>query len=158
MERDQAAQRAQQLRTELERHNRLYYEQDSPEITDFEYDSLLAELAGLEEQYPELLSEDSPTQRVGGKALDQFQQVRHTVRLLSLDNTYSETEVADYDQRTRKELSGPVIYAVEYKIDGLSVALRYENGLLVRAAPGGTARWGRMSPTTCGPSAVCLLS
>lgn len=142
MERDQAAKRAQQLRTELERHNRLYYEQDSPEITDFEYDSLLAELAGLEEHYPELLTDDSPTQRVGGKALDQFQQVRHTVRLLSLDNTYSETEVADYDQRTRKELSGPVVYAVEYKIDGLSVALRYENGLLVRAATRGDGEIG----------------
>jgi DNA ligase (NAD+) len=121
------AQRADELRAELRRHEHLYYVLDAPEITDAAYDALMNELEQLEAAYPELLTADSPTQRVGGKPAEGFQKVRHSRPMLSLDNAYSAEELAAWDARAR-ELAGPlpVEYMAELKLDGLSVALRYE--------------------------------
>jgi DNA ligase (NAD+) len=122
-----AAERAEQLRAELRRHEHLYYVLDAPEISDAEYDSLMNELKRIEAARPELLTPDSPTQRVGGKPAEGFKKVRHSRPMLSLDNAYSAEELADWDRRVR-ELAGnlPVEYIAELKLDGLSVALRYE--------------------------------
>lgn len=122
-----AALRAEELRTELRHHEHLYYVQDAPEISDAEYDALMNELKRIEAEHPELLSADSPTQRVGGKPAEGFQKVRHSRPMLSLDNVYSAEELADWAARVR-ELAGelPVEYMAEFKLDGLSAALRYE--------------------------------
>ncbi len=121
-----ATQRAEQLRTELRRHEHLYYVLDAPEISDAEYDALMNELKSIETAHPELLTHDSPTQRVGGKPAEGFKKVAHSRPMLSLDNAYSFEELAAWDARVR-ELAGrlPVEYVAEYKMDGLSVALRY---------------------------------
>src|ERR1039458_8003364 len=121
------AQRAKELRSELRRHEHLYYVLDAPEITDAAYDALMDELKRIEAAHPELLTPDSPTQRVGGKPAEGFKKVRHSRPMLSLDNAYSVEELADWDRRVR-ELAGllPVEYVAEFKMDGLSVALRYE--------------------------------
>jgi DNA ligase (NAD+) len=120
------AQRAEQLRAELRRHEHLYYVLDAPEITDAAYDALTNELKSIEAAHPELLTPDSPTQRVGGKPAEGFKKVAHSRPMLSLDNAYSPEELAAWDARVR-ELAGslPVEYMAEYKMDGLSVALRY---------------------------------
>jgi DNA ligase (NAD+) len=120
------AQRAEELRAELRRHEHLYYVLDAPEIADAAYDALMNELKRIEAAHPELRSADSPTQRVGGKPADGFRKVAHTRPMLSLDNVYSAEELAAWDARVR-ELAGelPVEYVAEYKFDGLSVALRY---------------------------------
>ena len=120
------AQRAEQLRTELRRHEHLYYVLDAPEVTDAQYDALMNKLKRIEAAHPELLTPDSPTQRVGGKPAEGFQKVRHSRPMLSLDNAYSVEELADWDRRVR-ELAGPlpVEYVTEFKMDGLSVALHY---------------------------------
>jgi DNA ligase (NAD+) len=121
------AQRAEQLRAELRRHEHLYYVMDAPEITDPEYDALMNELKQIEAEHPELLTADSPTQRVGGKPAEGFKKVRHSRPMLSLDNAYSEEELAAWDARVRELAGGlPVEYMAELKLDGLSVALRYE--------------------------------
>ena len=119
--------RAEQLRAELRRHEHLYYVLDAPEIDDAAYDALMNELKGIEAAHPELLTADSPTQRVGGKPAEGFKKVRHSRPMLSLDNAYSVAELAAWDARCR-ELAGslPVEYMAELKMDGLSVALRYE--------------------------------
>jgi DNA ligase (NAD+) len=119
--------RADELRSELRRHEHLYYVLDAPEIDDAEYDALMDELKRIEAAHPELLTPDSPTQRVGGKPAEGFKKVRHSRPMLSLDNAYSVEELADWDRRVR-ELAGllPVEYVAEFKMDGLSVALRYE--------------------------------
>jgi len=129
------AKRAEELRTELRRHEHLYYVLDSPEITDAEYDALMNELKHLEAAHPDLLTPDSPTQRVGGKPADGFQKVRHSRAMLSLDNTYNAEELADWDRRVH-DLAGnlPVEYTAELKLDGLSAAIHYE------AAPDGGSR------------------
>jgi len=131
----QAAKRIEELRTELRRHEHLYYVMDAPVISDQEYDALMNELKRLETEHPELLTQDSPTQRVGGKPAEGFQKVRHSRPMLSLDNAYTEEELRDWDRRVR-ELAGnlPVEYTAELKLDGLSLALHYE------AAPAGGAR------------------
>ncbi|WP_348264901.1 NAD-dependent DNA ligase LigA [Telmatobacter sp. DSM 110680] len=131
----QAEKRIEELRTELRRHEHLYYVMDAPVISDQEYDTLMNELKKLEMEHPELLTEDSPTQRVGGKPAEGFQKVRHSRPMLSLDNAYSEEELRDWDRRVR-ELAGslPVEYTAELKLDGLSLALHYEAG------PHGSAR------------------
>lgn len=126
----------------IEEHNRRYYVEDNPNITDHEYDELMKKLMKLEEEYPELRSPYSPTSRVGGAALSSFGQVNHKVKLLSLDNAYNEQDLRDFDQRIRKELSEEFSYVVEYKIDGLSVALRYENGVFVEGATRGDGEVG----------------
>ena len=119
--------RADELRSELRRHEHLYYVLDAPEIDDAEYDALMDELKRIEAAHPELLTPDSPTQRVGGKPAEGFKKVRHSRPMLSLDNAYNAEELADWDRRVR-ELAGalPVEYIAELKLDGLSVALRYE--------------------------------
>jgi hypothetical protein len=123
---------------ELRRHEHLYYVLDAPEISDAEYDALMNELKRLEAAHPELLTPDSPTQRVGGKPAEGFKKVQHSRPMLSLDNAYSAEELADWDRRVR-ELAGklPVEYTAELKLDGLSVALRYEPGGRRRAAGDG---------------------
>ena len=121
------SERAEEFRAELRRHEHLYYVLDAPEITDAQYDALMNELKRIEQEHPELLTPDSPTQRVGGKPAEGFRKVAHSRPMLSLDNAYSAEELADWDRRVR-ELAGdlPVEYVAEFKMDGLSVALRYE--------------------------------
>ena len=126
MTKPEAAHRIDELREELRRHEHLYYVLDAPEISDAEYDALMNELKKLEAAHPELITPDSPTQRVGGKPAAGFKKVRHSRPMLSLDNAYSPEELADWDRRVR-ELAGrlPVEYMAELKLDGLSVALHY---------------------------------
>ena len=123
------AKRAEQLRADLRHHEHLYYVLDAPAISDAEYDMLMNELKRTEAAHPELLTPDSPTQRVGGKPAEGFKKVRHSRPMLSLDNAYYAEELGDWDRRVR-ELAGalPVEYIAELKLDGLSVALRYEAG------------------------------
>ncbi len=136
--------RAQQLRAEIDHHNYRYYVLDDPEVPDIEYDRLLRELQQLEAEHPELITTDSPTQRVGAVPLDAFQEVRHRVPMLSLDNSMNETELADFDRRVRERLKSeqPIAYAAEPKLDGLAVSLRYERGVLVQAATRGDGSRG----------------
>lgn len=136
--------RAQQLRAEIDYHNYRYYVLDDPEIPDIEYDRLLRELQQLEADHPELITPDSPTQRVGAAPLEAFREVRHRVPMLSLDNSMSETELADFDRRVREGLKSeqPIAYAAEPKLDGLAVSLRYERGVLVQAATRGDGSRG----------------
>ena len=144
---DQA--RAAALRQEIERHNYAYYVLDAPTIPDAEYDRLFRELQALEAEHPELVTPDSPTQRVGGKPLDGFAPVRHAVPMLSI-RTETDTEASGaraFDARVRKELGlgdgdPPVEYAAELKFDGLAINLRYEHGVLVAAATRGDGETG----------------
>ena len=131
-------QRARKLRAEIDEHNYRYYVRDDPLIPDAEYDQLLRELQSLEAQYPELVTPDSPTQRVGAAPLKAFGEVRHEQRMLSLDNAFSDDELVDFDRRVRERLeTDQVEYAAEPKLDGLAVSLLYQQGLLVRAATRG---------------------
>ncbi len=132
------------LRGDLNRHNYLYYVEAAPEISDREYDRLMERLNELEQAHPELISSDSPTQRVGGQPLEGFATVRHAVPMLSIDNTYSYDEVREWDVRVRKSLNAgePVRYVVELKVDGVAVSLRYENGRLVQGATRGDGERG----------------
>jgi DNA ligase (NAD+) len=136
--------RAAELREQLQYHNYRYYVLDDPQIPDAEYDRLLRELQALETEYPELLTADSPTQRVGAAPLAQFEEVVHAVPMLSLGNAFSEQEVADFDRRARERLGveGDVDYAAEPKLDGLAVNLRYQDGVLVSAATRGDGTRG----------------
>ena len=135
--------RVQELREVIRYHDRKYYVENEPEISDAEYDALMAELVRLEEEHPELRTPDSPTQRVAGAPTEGFATVEHSVPMLSLDNTYSAEELKDFDARVRGRLPGEnVQYVVELKLDGVSVALHYENGLLVRGATRGDGRRG----------------
>ena len=122
------ARKIEKLREELRRHEHLYYVLDAPEIPDAEYDGLMNELKRLEAAHPELVTADSPTQRVGGKPAEGFKKAQHSRPMLSLDNAYSAEELADWDRRVR-ELAGdlPVAYTAELKLDGLSVALSYRS-------------------------------
>jgi len=124
---EKTAKRVEELREELRRHEHLYYVMDAPEISDAEYDARMNELKRLEAEHPELVTADSPTQRVGGKPAEGFKKMRHSRPMLSLDNAYNAEELADWDRRVR-ELAGnlPVEYTTELKLDGLSVALIYE--------------------------------
>ena len=133
--------RAEELRKIIEYHNKKYYENDEPEIEDFEYDRLLHELISIEEEYPTLSTPDSPTKHVGGKADSQFSPVVHTVRMESLQDAFSKEDVRDFDARVR-ENAGEAKYVVEPKIDGLSVSLEYENGVFVRGSTRGDGQTG----------------
>ena len=135
----QIVQRCQALRAELERHNRLYYVEAAPEITDIEYDALMRELEALEAQYPALATPDSPTQRVGGQPLEGFETVEHAVPMLSIDNTYNEADLRRFDERVRRGLDAgdEPAYVVELKLDGVAISILYENGVLTRAATRG---------------------
>ena len=135
------AQQAAQLREELERHNYQYYVLDAPTISDFEYDHMLRALEDLEKAHPELITPDSPTQRVGGQAVEGFSKVVHRVPLESLQDVFDFEELADFDRRVGEQVS-QVSYLVEPKVDGLSVALEYENGLFVRGATRGDGAVG----------------
>ncbi len=125
------------LRRELERHNKLYYVLDSPEISDYDYDMLMQRLKELESQYPELISPDSPTQKVGGEALSRFEPVSHQVPLESLTDVFSKEELFAFGSRMDSLLPEGHSYVVEPKIDGLSMSLEYENGVFVRGATRG---------------------
>jgi DNA ligase (NAD+) len=132
-----------ELRDEIRRHEELYYVADSPEISDKEYDELIASLRELEEQYPQFLTADSPTQRVGGRPAEGFDEYVHRRPMLSLDNSYNLDELRAFDQRCQKFADGrPVEYVAELKIDGLSLALHYEDGMLVRGVTRGDGRRG----------------
>ena len=126
----------EKLRRDLTHHAKLYYVYDAPEISDYEYDMMFAELKRLEEENPEFFSPESPTQRVGGKALDKFGKVTHSARMDSLSDVFSYEELRDFISGVQKTVSD-VIWSVEPKIDGLSVSLRYENGVFVQGATRG---------------------
>ena len=136
MELEQAKKRVEELRAVIEKNNRLYYDQDAPELEDFEYDALMRELRALENQFPQLLTEDSPTQKVGGTASSKLPKVTHSVKMESLLDAFSYDELRDFDRRVRDAGIEPE-YVVEIKIDGLSCSLEYENGELVRASTRG---------------------
>ena len=137
----QKKKRAEELREIINYHNKKYYENDEPEIEDFEYDKLLHELIAIEELYPELITADSPTHRVGGKADGQFTPVEHIVPMESLQDAFSYDDIYAFDSRVRAVHENPV-YIVEPKIDGLSVSLEYENGLFTRGSTRGDGRTG----------------
>ena len=136
MELEQAKKRVEELRAVIEKNNRLYYDQDAPELEDFEYDALTRELKELEAQYPELVTPASPTQHVGGTPSGRFAKVTHAVKMESLLDAFSYDELRDFDRRVRDAGIEPE-YVVEIKIDGLSCSLEYENGELVRASTRG---------------------
>ena len=137
-------QRKDELHNLINKYNYLYYDTDNPEVTDSEYDRLFGELSQLEEDYPELLSLDSPTQRVGGQALDKFDQVTHVMPMLSLDNVFDEVEFIAFDKRVKDWLNtdSSQTYIAEPKLDGLAISLRYEKGVLIQAATRGDGSVG----------------
>ena len=136
LELEQAAKRVEELRAVIEKNNRLYYDQDAPELEDFEYDALTRELKALEAQFPQLVTASSPTQKVGGTASSKLPKVTHAVKMESLLDAFSFDELRDFDRRVREAGVEPE-YVVEIKIDGLSCSLEYENGELVRASTRG---------------------
>ena len=138
------AERVTQLRDQIDRHNYYYYVLDDPQIPDSEYDRLLQELQQIESKHPELITTDSPTQRVGAEPLKQFASVEHSIPMLSLDNAFSEDDFAMFERRVKERLGTEheIIYCAEPKLDGLAVSLRYENGLLVQAATRGDGSHG----------------
>src|SRR5437899_6558839 len=139
----QASKRIAQLRRHIEEHDRRYYEEAAPTISDREYDRLYKELVDLEARFPALVTPDSPTQRVGGKPLEAFAQIAHRTPMLSLDNTYSEEEVANFYARLTRLLPDEKIpVVVEPKVDGVAVSLLYENGRLRYAATRGDGMVG----------------
>ncbi|HHV98765.1 MAG TPA: NAD-dependent DNA ligase LigA [Clostridiaceae bacterium] len=129
--------RINELREIINYHNHKYYVEDNPEISDFEYDALYRELEKLESERPDLITPDSPTQRVGGKPLEGFEKVIHTVQMQSLTDVFSEEEIIAFHQRVKEAVGNEVEYVVEKKIDGLSVSLEYENGRFVRGSTRG---------------------
>ena len=136
-------QRIAELAAEIEKHNRLYYQESRPAISDQAYDRLVRELADLERAFPEHALEKSPLNQIGEKTTRGFNSVFHRVPMLSLDNTYSEEELLSFDHRICKNLKlNKIAYSVELKIDGLAVALIYENGIFVRALTRGDGSQG----------------
>ena len=138
------AREAALLRAEIERHNRLYYVEAAPEIGDKEFDGLLKRLEAIEAKHPELVTPESPTRRVGGQPIECFTPVRHGVAMLSIDNTYNEDEIREWDARVRRGLNADdaIRYVVELKVDGVAVSLRYESGRLVLGATRGDGETG----------------
>src|SRR5688572_17568011 len=121
--------RAIELRRLIDHHNFKYYVEANPEISDRDFDKLLEELKKIENDHPELITPDSPTQRVGGQPLEGFATVTHREPMLSIDNSYNPDELREFDQRVQKQLRGePMKYVVEPKIDGVAISLTYENG------------------------------
>ncbi len=141
---DQTAQRLKQLREKITLHSRQYYILDNPIISDGEYDALFQELLSLEQLYPELVTPDSPSQRVGGEPLPEFQSVSHRVPMLSLDNAFSEQNILEFEERLLRFLrqDEPLLFAAEPKLDGLAVELIYDNGLFVEGSTRGNGRVG----------------
>ena len=142
----QAQARHAELSAEIEYHNRLYYTQDTPEITDYEYDRLMNELLQLESEFPTLLTADSPSQRVGAAPLDEFKQIKHEMPMLSLSNGFSDEEIHEFDRRLHKEIgqAEDVIfdYVAEPKLDGLAVSILYVDGVFQHAATRGDGKTG----------------
>jgi len=137
--------RYRELRQEIERHNRLYYEKDQPEILDKEYDALMLELKGLEAEHPQLIEADSPTRVVGGSTRSDFKKIRHHVPMMSLDNAFSEEDLKDFETRALRNFGAkkiPWTYFVEHKMDGLALEVVYEKGELVRASTRGDGETG----------------
>lgn len=145
-ENSDAMKRHLELVSSINHHNRLYYTQDEPEITDFEYDTLMQELLALEVEFPELQSPDSPTQRVGAEPLDAFSQIQHEMPMLSLSNGFNEQDIEEFDRRLHKELgqleSSQFEYVAEPKLDGLAVSILYVDGVIKHAATRGDGRIG----------------
>lgn len=139
---EKAARRIDELREQLRRHDYLYFVENNPEISDEQYDRLMLELRRLEQEHPDLITPDSPSQRVGERPLPGFAQVRHAVPMLSIDNTYDEGELREFDARIRRLLDEPYDYFVDEKIDGVAVSLRYEDGRLVLGATRGDGETG----------------
>lgn len=138
-----ARERADALKTQLHRHNHLYHVIAAPEISDREYDALYKELEGLESTYPDLVSADSPMQRVGGEPLSTFDGVRHSAPMMSLDNTYDKSALSDFDARLHRLLPDqPFTYVLEPKIDGVAISLRYEDGILAMGTTRGDGSTG----------------
>lgn len=143
MDRESALQRVLHLRDEIRRHNRLYYVEAAPVISDRDYDALYAELQDLEREFPDLVAPDSPTQRVGGEPLVGFETRRHSVPMLSLDNTYSPDDLRRFHEYVVRGLGGAAVqYVVEPKVDGVSISLRYEDGVLTQALTRGNGLEG----------------
>lgn len=136
MKLEEAKKIAIELREKLEHHSYQYYVLDDPQISDFEFDKMMHQLIDLEKEFPELETIDSPTHRVGGKAANTFAPVEHTVQMGSLQDVFSTEEIVEFDEKVRETIANP-IYIVEPKIDGLSVSLEYENGILVRGSTRG---------------------
>jgi DNA ligase (NAD+) len=134
--------RVQELHNQLNRYNYEYYVLDNPSVPDEEYDQLMKELIDLETQFPELRTPDSPSQRVGGQALDAFEKVEHKTPMLSLGNAFNEQDLRDFDRRVRQAVGDDVTYVCELKIDGLAVSLRYEDGYFVQGATRGDGTTG----------------
>jgi len=134
--------RVEELREQIRRHEHAYYVLDQPEVPDAEYDALFLELRRIEDERPELLTADSPTQRVSGEASDQFAKVRHRSPMLSLQNAFDETEIRAFDKRVRAAVGDQVTYCAELKIDGLAMSLTYAKGRLQRAATRGDGTTG----------------
>lgn len=137
MEKPEALLRIRELIELIRHHNYLYYQQASPEISDYSFDLLLKELESLEKAFPEFLDPNSPSQRVGGEITKVFKSVKHKYSMLSLDNTYSEEELIDFDNRVNKLLGEPYEYVAELKIDGVSISLTYKSGKLIQAVTRG---------------------
>ncbi len=143
MKHPEAQKRIAELRDQIRRHDHLYYVEARSEISDREYDQLYAELTELEREFPSLIAPDSPTQRASGQPLKEFKSVRHTMPMMSLDNTYSIEELREFDTRVRKLLPDEKVeYVLEPKIDGVSITVRYENGKLVVGATRGDGTTG----------------
>ncbi|MCI8637244.1 MAG: NAD-dependent DNA ligase LigA, partial [Clostridia bacterium] len=146
MDKKQAKERIENLRKQVEYHAKKYYDDDKPEISDFEYDMLMLELRNLEKDFPEFQSEKSLTQKVGGTIKEGFQKVTHEVPLLSLQDVFSLEEVEDFvtriEQKAKENEIEQVTYVVETKIDGLSASLEYKNGELVKGATRGNGQVG----------------
>lgn len=130
------------LRSTIREHDQLYYVEATPKIADHEYDQLMDRLKSLEAEHPELVTSDSPTQRIGDQPIDDFESVAHRVPMLSIDNTYSEEEVLSYAEKVAKLVDDPITWSVELKIDGVAVSLIYENGNLARALTRGDGQVG----------------
>lgn len=130
------------LRAEIARHDELYYQRHAPVISDYDYDQLVKRLQALEAAFPDLAAPDSPTQRVGGRPGEGFKSVAHRIRMLSLENVYSPEELREWESRCRRVYDGPFDYVAELKIDGLSLALRYTDGLLTEAVTRGDGTTG----------------
>ncbi|HID93661.1 MAG TPA: NAD-dependent DNA ligase LigA, partial [bacterium (Candidatus Stahlbacteria)] len=136
------SERVKELREQIHYHNYRYYVLNDPVISDYEYDMLVKELAELEQKYPELITPDSPTQRIGDEIVGGFPEVEHKVPMLSLENTYSKDELMEFDKRVRKEIGGEIDYVTELKIDGFAVSLVYRDGLFVQGSTRGNGLVG----------------
>ncbi len=145
MNREEAIRRIETLRSLIRRYDYAYYVLAEPEVSDAEYDALFRELQALEARFPDLITPDSPTQRVGGAPAEGFSKVHHAVPMLSLDNAFSDAELADFERRILEQapdIPQPVEYSAEPKMDGLAISLRYENGVLTQASTRGDGEVG----------------